>query len=71
MTIPEPVVPGRVTRVTVDLARPARGPMARAERTLGEHERTDHLGDEASALEEWLGREPLPEDLTTTPPSNP
>lgn len=71
VTIPEPVVPGRVTRVTVDLARPARGPMARAERTLGEHERTDHLGDEASALEDWLGREPLPEDLSTTTPSNP
>ena len=65
VTIPDPVLPGRVTRVVVDLGRPARGPMVRADRTLGQHERTDHLPEEASALEEWQGREPLPEDLAT------
>lgn len=70
LTIPEPVVPGRVTRVTVDLGRVARGPMARGERTLGANERTEHFGEAASELEEWRGREPMPEDLAT-PPANP
>ncbi|HEY0594107.1 MAG TPA: family 10 glycosylhydrolase [Thermoanaerobaculia bacterium] len=67
ITVPEPVVPGRVTRLTVNLGAPARGPMARAERTLGEHERLDHL-EGASELEEWQGREPVPEDLLPPPP---
>jgi uncharacterized lipoprotein YddW (UPF0748 family) len=67
VTVPEPVVPGRVTRLTVNLGAPARGPMARAERTLGAHERTDQL-EGASELEEWQGREPIPEDLAVPPP---
>lgn len=67
VTIPEPVVPGRVTRLTVDLGRPSRGPMARAERTLGAHERIDQF-EGASELEEWQGREPVPEDLVPPPP---
>jgi uncharacterized lipoprotein YddW (UPF0748 family) len=68
VTIPEPVVPGRVTRVVVDLSRPARGPKVRAPHVFGAHERTDHLTD-ASPLEEWLGREPIPEDLRGEQPS--
>lgn len=64
VTVPEPVVPGRVTRVAVDLSRPARGPLARAERSFGTNERVDHLEEAgASELEEWQGREPVPEDL--------
>ncbi|HEY0788365.1 MAG TPA: family 10 glycosylhydrolase, partial [Thermoanaerobaculia bacterium] len=70
VTVPEPVVPGRVTRLTVDLGRPNRGPMARAERTFGANERTDHL-EGASELEEWQGREPIPEDLVLPPPVEP
>ncbi len=66
VTVPEPVVPGRVTRLTVNLGRPSRGPMARAERTFGANERTDHL-EGASELEEWQGREPVPEDLVPPP----
>ncbi len=67
-TIPEPVVPGRVTRVVVDLSRPAHGPKVRAPHVFGAHERTDHLID-ASPLEEWLGREPIPEDLRGEQPA--
>jgi uncharacterized lipoprotein YddW (UPF0748 family) len=63
VTLPEPVVPGRVTRLTVDLGQPARGPKVRAERVLGAHERTDHFADEASPVEEWRGREPRAEDI--------
>jgi uncharacterized lipoprotein YddW (UPF0748 family) len=63
VTVPQPVLPGRVTRVVFNLGQPARGPMARAERALGAHERTDHLPEEASDLAEWLVREPVPEDL--------
>ncbi len=70
VTIPEPVAPGRVTRLTVDLGRANRGPMARAERTLGAHERIDDL-EGASDLEEWQGREPVPEDLFPPPPVEP
>lgn len=66
VTIPEPVVPGRVTRLTVDLGRPNRGPMARAERTFGVNERIDQF-EGASELEEWQGREPVPEDLVPPP----
>lgn len=61
-TVPEPVTPGRVTRLVVNLSRPARGPMVRATRTLGAHERVDDL-EGASDLSEWKGREPVPEDL--------
>lgn len=69
VTVPEPVVPGRVTRLRVALGGPSRGPMVRSERVLGAHERTDHL-TEVSPLEEWQGREPVPEDITA-PPSEP
>ena len=61
-TIPQPVAPGRVTRVVLSLSGRARGPMVRPERTFGAHERTDHF-EEASDLSEWIGREPVPEDL--------
>lgn len=70
VTVPEPVVPGRVTRMTVNTSMRARGPMVRSERALGAHERIDHLS-EASPLEEWHGREPLAEDVAaeqTAPP---
>lgn len=72
VTIPEPIAPGRVTRVTVNLARPSRGPMARADHSIGANERTDHLEEAgASELEEWQGREPIPEDLLPPPPIEP
>jgi uncharacterized lipoprotein YddW (UPF0748 family) len=63
ITVPQPVVPGRVTRLVFNLSQPSRGPMVRAERALGAHERTDHLPQEASDLAEWIVREPVPEDL--------
>jgi uncharacterized lipoprotein YddW (UPF0748 family) len=63
ITLPEPVVPGRVTRLTIDLAIPARGPKVRPERVLGAHERTDHFPDAVSPAEEWQMREPPPEDI--------
>ena len=62
VTIPQPVVPGRVTRVTVDFGRPAQGPKVRAERVFGAHERTDGFPEEASEVEEWQAREPRAED---------
>jgi hypothetical protein len=38
---------------------------------FGAHDRTDHIS-EASPLEEWLGREPMPEDLRgEQPPVDP
>lgn len=61
VTVPQPVVPGRVTRMRVILARAARGPMVRGDRVLGAHERTDHLSG-ASELEEWQ-TEPVAEDV--------
>jgi uncharacterized lipoprotein YddW (UPF0748 family) len=66
VTIPQPVVPGRVTRLDVDLGQPAHGPKVRPERVLGAHERTDRFADEASPVDEWQGREPRAEDI---PPS--
>lgn len=63
VTIPQPVVPGRVTRMAVDLRQPARGPMVRPERELGEHERIDQFGEEESTPEERRGSEPIPEDM--------
>jgi uncharacterized lipoprotein YddW (UPF0748 family) len=63
VTIPQPVVPGRVTRLDVDLQQPAHGPKLRAERVLGAHEQTEHFGEAASAIEEWQGREPRAEDI--------
>ena len=69
LTVPDAVTPGRVTRVRVDLSQRSRGPMARGERTFGANEKTEHLPEEASALEEWQGREPVPEDLQTQPQS--
>ncbi len=66
-TIPEPVVPGRVTRLAVTLSRHGRGAMVRPERTLGAHERLDRF-DEVSPLEDWRGREPLAEDIESEPP---
>ena len=67
LTVPDAVTPGRVTRVRVDLSQPSRGPMTRGQRTFGANEKTDHFPEEASALEEWQGREPVPEDLQSTP----
>lgn len=68
VTIPQPVVPGKTTRVSVNLSRPARGPLTRAPHTFGAHERLDHLDPEgASDLEEWRGHEPVPEDLIPPP----
>ena len=63
VTIPQPVVPGRVTRLAVDFSRPALGPRLRPERVMGAHEGTDQFPDEASAVEEWQAREPRPEDI--------
>ena len=59
LTIPEPVVPGRVTRVIVNLGAQTRGPMIRAERTL------EPLGqsEEVSPLELWRLREPVADDV--------
>jgi uncharacterized lipoprotein YddW (UPF0748 family) len=61
-TVPQPVVPGRVTRMVVRLGHPFRGPMLRSERVLGAHERVDHL-TEASDLDQWQTRDPMPEDI--------
>ena len=70
VTVPNPVVPGRVSRLAVDLSRPARGPKLRAAHVFGAHERTDQF-TVVSPLEEWLGREPKPEDLRGEEPPPP
>ena len=67
MAIPHPVVAGRVTRLSVNLGSPAGGPKLRAQHVLGAHERTDHLGGEASPVEEWRRREPRAEDTPRRP----
>ncbi len=61
-TVPQPVTPGRVTRLLLNLSGPARGPMVRPARAFGANERTDHIND-ASDLSDWIVREPVPEDL--------
>jgi uncharacterized lipoprotein YddW (UPF0748 family) len=58
VTVPEPVVPGRVTRLTVNLAAAARGPMIRAARSVEPDARND---EDFSPLEAWRTREPAPE----------
>ena len=65
VTVPNPIVPGRVTRLRIALGSPSRGPIVRSARILGAHERIDHL-TEASPLEEWQGREPVPEDIAAS-----
>jgi hypothetical protein len=59
-TLPEPVVPGRVTRVIVNLGAPPRGPMIRAERTL---EPFAVRTEDVSPLEVWRMREPVADDV--------
>lgn len=66
ITMPRPIVAGRVTRVRVDLARPWHGPAPRSEYFLGLDERIDQL-TEASAIEEWRTREPVPDDILARP----
>lgn len=63
-TVPEPVAPGRVSRVVVRLASKPRGPMIRAGRTAPALLLRD---DEVSPLEDWRGREPVAEDLIKQP----
>jgi hypothetical protein len=65
VTIPEPVVPGRVTRIVVNLGAGGRGPMIRAERTL---EPRAVQNEDVSPLELWHMREPVAEDLQQQPP---
>ena len=60
VTVPEPVTPGRVTRLTVTLGSAARGPMIRATRSVEPDTRAD---DEFSRVEAWRAREPRAEDL--------
>jgi uncharacterized lipoprotein YddW (UPF0748 family) len=62
VTVPRPVAGGRVTRVRVDLRRSWRGPVPRNEYFLRAYERIDRL-TEASAIEEWRTREPIPDDI--------
>lgn len=64
-TVPEPVTPGRVTRLTVNLGSRARGPMRRAERSVEPDTRSD---DELSPLEAWRAREPRAEDIACEGP---
>jgi len=67
-TVPEPVRPGRVSRIVVPLGSRPRGPMTRAVRTV-----TPNALDEedVSPLEMWRQREPLPEDLQQPTPPQP
>jgi len=62
-TVPEPVVPGRVSRFVVRLGSRPRGPMIRAERPpeIGS-------GQEVSPVECWRGREPIAEDVEPQAP---
>jgi uncharacterized lipoprotein YddW (UPF0748 family) len=64
-TVPEPVTPGRVTRLTVTLGSRARGPMVRAERSVEPDTRAD---EEFSALEAWRAREPHADDVVCEQP---
>jgi len=60
--VPDPVVPGRVTRILVHLSNRSHGPVVRSQRLVAAQERLDRF-TEASALEEWRTREPVPEDM--------
>jgi uncharacterized lipoprotein YddW (UPF0748 family) len=62
-TRPRPVKPGRVTRVVVSLGQCARGPMPRAEAGRFAAAESVLELEGASDLSEWLGREPVPDDL--------
>jgi hypothetical protein len=59
-TVPEPVVPGRVTRLVVNLGSKPRGPMIRAERAPSSAPAAD---DDLSPAGCWQGREPVAEDV--------
>jgi len=65
LTVPEPVAPGRVTRLTVRLGSPGRGPMIRATRSVEPETRSD---EEFSPLEAWRGRDPHADDVGCAPP---
>lgn len=67
-TVPEPVTPGRVTRLTVNIGSRSRGPMVRAERSVDPDTRAD---EDFSPVEAWRVREPLAEDLVCDPPGCP
>lgn len=62
--VPEPVVPGRVSRLIVRLAAVPRGPMIRAERAPSVFVLQD---DEVSPLDLWQDREPVAEDVIKPP----
>ncbi len=64
-SVPEPVRPGRVSRIVVQLGSRPHGPMIRAERMhSGWFSADDH---EFSPVEAWRGREPVAEDLSEAP----
>jgi len=62
INVPEPVVPGRVTKIRVSLHNPSYGPVVRSQAVLEAHQRLDYRSG-ASGLEEWQVREPVPEDI--------
>jgi uncharacterized lipoprotein YddW (UPF0748 family) len=59
-TVPEPVVPGRVSRFVARLGSRPRGPMIRPERAPSDHVLAD---EDVSPAECWQGREPVADDL--------
>ena len=65
VTVPEPVTPGRVTRLTINLRSSVRGPMIRAARSVEPDTRAD---DEFSPVEAWRSREPDADDLRCEQP---
>ena len=63
-TVPSPVVPGRVTAFTVALGRRPAGPMVRPAMRADRPLPAVAAGEpEASPLDAWQTREPLPEDI--------
>jgi uncharacterized lipoprotein YddW (UPF0748 family) len=60
VTVPEPVTPGRVTRLRVNVGSAARGPMVRAARSMEPDTRAD---EEFSSVAAWRTREPRAEDV--------
>ncbi len=63
-TLPRPVVPGRVTAFTATLRQRPRGPMPRPQVFTGFRLPPAGAGEpEASPVEAWQAREPLPEDI--------
>jgi hypothetical protein len=59
-TVPEPVKPGRVSRLIARLGSRPRGPMIRAERAPSDHVLAD---EDLSPAECWQGREPVADDV--------